>query len=151
MRVVDYIMASIQKEYGCTMVNWTKVLGYTVEVTDYDNYSTVSMSCYPVVEAAVRKHITDRGGVLVRPKHPLFDRARGHVTCMNYASFAYHPLLGSRHVDFHFGSRAIICLSVCGFSGFSALGALGVRFAENAVKIGEVVDVGYLLAVGRAI
>jgi hypothetical protein len=70
MRVVDYIMASIQKEYGCTMVNWTKVLGYTIEVKDYDDYSTVSMSWYPVVEAAVRKHITDRGGVLVQPKHP---------------------------------------------------------------------------------
>jgi hypothetical protein len=74
MRVVSYIIASIQnKEYGCKMVNWKKVLGYTVTVWSHrcgDAYSAVTMSCFPVIEAAIRKHITDKGAMLVRPKHP---------------------------------------------------------------------------------
>jgi hypothetical protein len=68
--VIDYLLGAFQVEYACKCTNWKKVLGFTVTVCDFESYSTVSISCMPVVEAAVRTHILAKGELLVNLKHP---------------------------------------------------------------------------------
>ena len=55
--VGEFIIGAINVEYACTYTGWRKVLGYTAVIDASDK--SVTFSCYPVVEAAVREHFKD--------------------------------------------------------------------------------------------
>ena len=68
--VIQYIMGAIQVTYSCKMTRWDKVLGYTVTVHDYEDFSTATLSCKPIIEAAINRHIRSKGEPVLTHKNP---------------------------------------------------------------------------------
>ena len=68
--VVDYLMGAIQVTYSCKMTRWDKVLGYTVTINDYEHFSTATISCKPILEAAINRHLRSKGEAVLAHKNP---------------------------------------------------------------------------------
>jgi hypothetical protein len=66
LTLTEYLMNALRSEWTIKLSRSTKVIGYAFECNDADR--TVTVSCLPVIAAAVKAHTSDKS--TFKPRHP---------------------------------------------------------------------------------
>ena len=82
--VTDYLMNALRAEWTIKLSRWKKVIGYAFECDESDR--TVTVSCLPVIAAAVKAHTHDKS--TFKPRHP-------YSMGITSVGFGERPELGS--------------------------------------------------------
>ena len=82
--VTVYLMNALRTEWAIKLSRWKKVIGYAFECNEADR--TVTVSCLPVIAAAVKVHTHDKS--TFKPRHP-------YSMGITSVGFGERPVLGS--------------------------------------------------------